>query len=68
MLQPNPQPVHLAHVLQYKVDSVVDVAALSLVRRIFVGEDVLHHLHEVVAEEEASGWLLHAFDHVEQVF
>ena len=68
MLQSHPQSVHLTHVLQYKVDSIVDVAILwSLKLGTNIGQLVLHHLQQVITEEEATNWLLYSLDHVQQV-
>lgn len=67
VLHAYPKSVHFAKVLEDEVNGIANIASLSLIRRVLVRKLVLHHLEQIVAQEETPNWLLHTLDHVEQV-
>mmetsp|Transcript_81856 Transcript_81856/g.250128 ORF Transcript_81856/g.250128 Transcript_81856/m.250128 type:complete len:393 (-) Transcript_81856:389-1567(-) len=60
-LDPHPQPVALHEIAEDGVERVVHVAPLALVAGAHVWHLVFHHLRDVVPQEKASQWMLHAF-------
>ena len=64
MLHPDPKTIHLAQILQDKINGIVNIASLSLVWGILVWQLVLHHLEEIVSQKETSNGLLHSLNHV----
>jgi hypothetical protein len=66
VLHAHPQLVHLDKIDQHKLDGVGHGAEL-LVRGRHVGQAVLGHLREVVAEEQAARRVLHAAAHLHHV-
>ena len=58
MLDPDPETVHFAHVLDYELNGVIDSD---------IGQHILHHLEQVVPKEQTSQGLLDTFHHIEQV-
>ena len=62
-----PELVHLPEVEHDEVDGVLDGAALALVGRVDVGELILAHLREVIAEEQAAHRVLDALTHLDEV-
>ena len=67
MLQAYPKTIHLTHVLQDELNRVIDVTTLAFELVALVRQDILHHLEEVVAQEQAPSWLLDTLNHIKKV-
>ena len=67
MLQAYPKTIHLAHVLQDELNRVIDIATLAFELVALVRQDILHHLEEIVAQEQPPSWLLDTLNHIKQV-
>lgn len=35
--------------------------------RITIRQDILHHFEQIIPQEKSTGWLLHTFNHIEQI-